>query len=394
MDDLEKKEFVPIKIKFSLTIKDVEEEIGDENVSLFSIVYDYINNKAPLYLLKILIPTAVYNKLNALLTPFKPVLEGIDLRLMYVEDIENINSDNEDDYIVFRTYNSMSGIVDNVRDIDETDLETMDVINDKLTDSQHVEVNIILFDKDEIGYANKGYVNGCIPNGNVAQAIYESVNSCVNDNLKIYVEQPHNSESYENLVIPPMGFDEALNYIDNEYNIYRYTHNFFIRDKVMYILPLDGTLNTDSQLKYYIDIRNLQDNESDDYLNTADDEIVSIMMNKDSVSRNKIYNIKHTLYGYIGKDKIRIPEVKNSTLLYDRYKIEMATSSVRDIKESIKNRLISLPLKVVPLDYDVYPHTMFKLINERVEGEYRVAKYTEVYTKTDYNKLVELYDVL
>ena len=72
----------------------------------------------------------------------------------------------------------------------------------------------------------------------------------------------------------------------------------------------------------------------------------------------------------------------------------MATSSVRDIKESIKNRLISLPLKVVPLDYDVYPHTMFKLINERVEGEYRVAKYTEVYTKTDYNKIVELYDVL
>lgn len=395
MDEFDKKQIDSNrKIFFEMTVNGLEHRIGTENINSLSIIHDYISTRSPMYILRLFIPRKVYMMLYEMISPFKPIIEGIDLRMLKHQD----DSDSEDTMTTLRSYHNMSAIIDRVDDYDFTDKKNMDAVPNDVSEDKDMILTLNLFSKVDISAASKGYSNNIIPEGNMNQALYDVLSNCVNDNVKLWIEPSANTKSYKNIVLPPVGILESLDYLQEEYGIYKYPPNTYCRDGVYYVLPITGKIDNTGQDKpynhtYFIDVRNSLTMNSDDYLNEVTDSAISVIAGKDKIGRNKIYNAKHTIHGYLDRDGgARIPD-KDPNLIYDRYIINSKNGSVSDVANDIKMKVISVPLNCVPVEYDVYPNTMFKIINERFEGWYRVAKYMEVFTSKDYIKTVEIHNV-
>lgn len=393
--EIEKMKIESKRIYFSLTIKDLKDiEIGSENISSLTIVHDYINKRTPIYILRMFLPLSIWRRLNDLLDPFKPIIEGITLRLSKQIDPDGDMSLNN--LYTFRSYSKMSATIDKVDDYDFKDNENMDSLPATSSDDNNVIITLGLFKPDDISAASNDIVNDILPSANMNQVLFHSLKSSLNKGVKIFPEPSTNNKTYENVVLPPLGLLEELEYIQDEYSIYKYPPTTYCRDGVFYVFPMAGefserkTLPKPYNYTYYIDIRNSLNINGDDYVKEITEDAVSIIMGKERLLRNKVNNLKHQLYAYLSNDSIAIPE-KKKDILYDRIIVSSKNGDIQSLTEEIKQRVVSISLRCIPVEMDIYPITLFKIINERIEGYYRVSKYIEVFTNKDFNKTVELF---
>lgn len=394
--DEDKKTKTKYRLHFEISIDGLDYLITGENVGSMSILHDYIRHNMPVYMLRLYVPMNVYLDILDLIKPFRPVIEKVDVRIMvYEQDGETNETIYEEDYHTFRSYNNMNAIMDKVEDYDDVDKDNMDETGDG-SDDKKMLLTFTLYNKDEVGAVGKGYSNNILPSGTPNQMLYDIIDKCVNDNINVYPVNSSNNTSFSNAVLPPLGFDESINYIHDEYGLYKYPPTRYCRDNTLFIFPLTGDISDQSTAPYnktiYLDIRNSLNINYDDYVYKDDDKVLHVIIGKDRFVRNKIYNIKHTCYGYIGNDGFREPK-KDGTLVYDKYKIISKNGSAADVSEDIKQRMALIPLNMVSPEIDIYPVTRIKVIYDKAEGWYRVGKFIESFTANGYTKQVEIYAI-
>ena len=190
VDEIVKKTGVQHKFDFEMTIDGVSFILAGENIISFGVVHDFINNKVPIYLVKIYLNMEQYIELIDSVKPFQPVIEKIDFRVMKYEYNDKPEQDRE--YTTFRSYNNMSAVLDRIDDLDKTDLDNIEN-TDKNSDAKGITINLRIYDPKDISATSKGYSNNVIPSGTVAQGLYDIIDSTVIDDVSIFPVSTDNS---------------------------------------------------------------------------------------------------------------------------------------------------------------------------------------------------------
>ena len=128
------------------------------------------------------------------------------------------------------------------------DAEFSSTVDDFLTNTESDDKNIYTSNDIEVGLTtinftmyhknsillNKRMINEIYDNVDVASVLLDQINQTNIDN--VIIDEPDNTATYTNILIPPYNLKHAINFIQIQYGIYKRGLLFFIDRNTMYIL--------------------------------------------------------------------------------------------------------------------------------------------------------------
>lgn len=382
------------KIFFSLTFGDIDDMvIPSRNISKFIVIHDYMKNELPLYKLDLVLSKADYLKIRAKVNDFRPVIKKVSLRLLYqmTPQGKDVIATKEATAIAFRSYNDMIAVIDYVPDISREDAKNFESlpVNDE---SNTVKLSMALFNDCELNAFSKGVCDGVVV-GDTNALLHEIIRNTVHDDLKYMFKRSDNKTSYEQAVIPTVGFSDGLAYLYDMFDLYTSPASYYMRDKELYIFPFTGKYNDSHKdkiknKKFYIEAV-----DSTAIVGTAvktdTDEVFHILVDKNQINRNKIYNILKVKEVYVAKEGL-----KDSGLQFDYIHDIKTYNSIMDtgvINTDQHVKVINLNLDGCSPSLDAFPFTYVKCISNNFEGEYRVGSFIEAFTGNGFEKKIGIF---
>lgn len=341
-------------------------ELDKRNIIGLSVAKDFKNNILPVVNLKISLSEKDYYfildnknhvkillKIYAYLVDDKTSLEDyLSKKIPYMK--------NKIMDIVFRPY------FDDVTPYTEKDInEDKDSLQNERSDFRIL--NMYLYSEDNLE-KNKIDINFSLNNCSPFDAL---IYACNKTNVKdLIIKEPDNLENYRQIICPPLKLKQSIEFIQNNYGIYKQGLLFFQDFNRTYILPKylnKSVIEKDECNIIYFFINNKKGNNINMSLNSYYDKrenmyVINTLnnvtindnsnLNKELIgdrvnlidinSEEKIENINLELDAYESSNEI----TKNKNLiLYNNnpYKIE-------EFKSKINNEQISLSLSVINID--------------------------------------------
>lgn len=218
--------------------------LGDDAFFALQETRNYYQTMFPLRILYIKTLSSIFAQFDLHLNRTCDVQLNV-YRMESMEDQVVPDTSTQTEKIHYATY-KYTGIVDlETYPVSESEQEDISTSNSKL--DREFSRRIHLFSED-YNLFTQGIINNVISNVKLPELIAYAFETCANSNYKIFISPVGNPNTYEQLVIPPMGFLQFLEYVDNRYGLYETDYNVYCEDNNIYIL------NTDKEFKKSEDI--------------------------------------------------------------------------------------------------------------------------------------------
>ena len=372
-------------LSFDLTIDKYEHILDSERVIYFFTEYNYMSSRYPLLMMKLAINLKEYVALRKLYTPDRPILDKIDLIIK--EQVRNESKINTP-WKVVATFNNMIGIVNKVDTITKEEIKSTANI-DKTGAADHGEnttmIYIALFDKDDLTPFNAGFINGIFKNVTNNDMIMKIHQSCASSKIKISPTPSHNTEKFEQLIMPMYGYYEALEYLAENKTMYTEPYNIFLLKNKAYLYPLYGDINMESNkpeenLQCQFNIVENVDVMPGGSLKKYDDKVLDVDVSIRSVVQSGSYNPMARELVTANMQSILPPD---PTLKYEFIHNIYTSNLVKTGKGKTFTRstYVTIPLSGISAKLFIWAFTKIKLVGLGFDGDYRIRSYSAAYTK-------------
>ena len=401
-------------LKMTIGTGDNMIELSGNEISYFAIHCDYVNNILPLIMVKLILRPSTYVKIMKLYVS-SGVITDINMNI-FSTPVENANeSYNPDDtnktaeptYINMRGYNDMIGYIDKKENISAEDIANLGMNLDSNQDEESdgakdsLQVTMILLNPKDVACGNKGVTNGRYADVDLNTVVYKGFLDTHKD-VDLIAEPFTNTTEYKYISIPKLNFDKLLEYLDEKkMGLYKYPYITFTINSIKYLLPMYGKPSTDNVNnnhngrkgfipKFDIELGGIGDSTLTEIITKENTNELSIQLGREAANET----IKYTNVKFV---PIHTKDI--STLKLSESDGKYIISHFETFNESNKNyrqlqlrdsKTLMLSLRTINPVYFFYPDSMVTIHDSLLGGEYRVAGYSEIITRTSCVKKLKL----
>ncbi|MFW6015202.1 MAG: hypothetical protein ACOCRK_02045 [bacterium] len=362
-----------IEFLFSVETKIQDVQIPYMYFDSLVIKKEYLKYRFPFMFLTLKIPPSFFYEILRDVDISKPIVK-VNLNTFY----KDTDLDEESPSRLYTSGNYI-GVIDKPYISFNPHVYGKSMENDMIEPEQENKtLRIGLYKKNDINSFQHDYLNAVIKNFTITDAIGWAFNTTTKDNMKLIMSPPDNTRRYTKDLVPPMGFYQFIDYLDNEMGIYDTDYNIFIDDGIVYLLnhKNDHGIRLKSSDKYEktIKIRTIASDEGprQNSLDASGDWTYYVVEEADIENKlilekfGRADTIISNLNGELDTQTYSgINTLKLKSNRFDYYTKNKYDREVFDIY------LGDLPL-------DVRPYTYIKLEGKLSNNKYRIAGYTTV----------------
>lgn len=381
---------------YKFTVSILDKKIPDAFVLSYFYDRDFLNYMYPKRILKVLLlPQDYYDIVSKLAPdkPFVPVTLTIDITARQSEI-------NMTPVHVTASYlqGEFTGIVDKTK-VDSTVLKTAQQASQKTGDKQAIgvenvyELNIALFDFDDLNFTKEGVVSGNIGSGKkVEDIIKHAFDVCKGKNkCKLAMAPPDNKTPVKNCIISAQGFLDFLKFIDREYGVYKSKYNVYVEDGTCYILNtekndtgmnkvMQGTKDDKIDINVYeaknkpLQLYGISLNEDHFRYNVFKNSMIQDEITLDAIMRP----VEYTINSSGQKSKSQESQNKKETISPT---VKVNAGRTRSITKDNKNPSFKGVVILDDVPVHVMPYTIVNYVADNRKGTCMIERVTNMWAK-------------
>ena len=375
--------------EFVVTIMD--KKIPDAFIISYVYDRDFMHYMFPKRILKvILLPQDYYDIVSKLSPdkPFVPVNVSVNIRAKQ-SDLEMVDTRIVASYM----QGEFTGLVD------KTKVEKS-ILTDIKKNASHqmglesvYELNIALFDLDDLNFAKEGVISGNFSSGKkVEDLIKHAFEVCKGKNkCKLAMAPPDNKTPLKNCIISAQGFLEFLEFIDKEYGVYTSKYNVFVENNICYILNTEkndtgmnklmkGTKDDKIDVMVIdpidkpINLYGIEMNEDHFKYNIFKNNMVQDEITLDAIMRPVEYTINSTGNKSKSKESAEKKETISPT-------VKVGAGRTRSVTKENKNPCFKGKVILDDVPVHVMPYTIVHYIADNRQGDCMIERVINIWAK-------------
>lgn len=382
--------------------EDNELVFGLDSISYLLIHDNYIDNELPLILIKLAVPFKLYRLLQEKVNINKTYIEDINLNIYCTEDKIILGNEEEDltdvTYQIIKGYHNMIGFIDTIDTLTEEQIAKLN-IDEEDSSKESFVIRLALMNKSDLSPYTKGLTNGIYKNATINQLIQKSFIDTINKDINLYMEDSHNKNVYDNILITQSSFKQNLFYLDEKKDgIYNTKYKIYIKSNIMYLYPVIGNLkmtmnnNIRKDFRKNIEVTLLDKTSQVDIEEIYEDTKTNLRIGYPYNKSNKSINYFPIYTKYINRDELSKLQIskEDTDYIIHNYKV-YSSSNVKDINNALlNNKKLSMNLSSISPSIDFYPDNIITVIDSELNGKYRVIENFQIFTKSGYQKSINL----
>ena len=389
-EDLTKTIDNPNIYSFLMSIDKYKFPIDRNKIISIKIFEDYLNSRFRFLSVKLGLDLKEFYYLRQLYTQDLPIINNIELTIF-----SKPAKDAKASYEQILNFTGMIGLPDNFTKITDAEFAKYELDSKQGNIENNVEVNITLFNKNELTAFNKNYINIIGQSLDVNTLVAYAFDKCSNGKLSFAPINSDNTTKYKQLFMPPLGFYDVLNFIDYQLGgVYESPLNIYIKDEVVFMYPLfrislKATLPKKYTRNYNIEIVPYSDlGGVGVHVTKNTTDILDFKISDTEVKVTNDFNFLKPSNSYITNDKMN-----KNTDKYDYYHNIKISNYVAEAinKRNFQIKFLSVKLPAAAVLTDFSPYTEVNVINKDYGGKYGLASNTIVFDRDSADCSVSLY---